>query len=454
MESPGSSPPAAYFAGSPVSPGPATIVDEVGLNSLDLKAELQRLEMDSAEAERRAYERMLQEQVFLKAGGDEKARDQQRFFEQSRFRWAVPLGPAESPVKGVVLPAALHARRRRRPVEVAAFVDIPQEPALLMNAAEQEEAWGDRAAALRLVSRSVAQRRRATEFDMETDLFKAAESSDDSDGYDEDVVAEWRRTTSSIYTVCRAVELGVTDERALTQFTNLLRKLAAGNARIVHEDEVLLEEVDDVDSVLSPASSKPKANVVLLGSERALLWDTLRCLHRHAEPLHPKRQLSAMHELSSHLSFRLSPSVAGYSQVMYAAMELSDLFPHRQLMKLRRWANRSTYLVRRRVAVLREMGVGQPTWADVNAGVSGMNRNVPVPQFTLEDTLALVTGNLADVTGGQDTDEDDVADPETQNAKRIALEAELREIAEEERAAQLAEFLAEPEDDRFGVESM
>ena len=133
---------------------------------------------------------------------------------------------------------------------------------------------------------------------------------------------------------------------------------------------------------------------VVTDTERWMLWSCIRLLHQRAQPLHPKHFLNAMLDLEKHKNFCRSPSVAGYASVMYAALGAPKALrlTARQEAKVSRWASRSTYLIRKRVMILRVVGVSQPTWADVNAGLANLNRAVPVPQFTLGDALTISIG--------------------------------------------------------------
>jgi hypothetical protein len=325
---------------------------------------LVRAELDQYEAEQRAFEaekleRQLQHEVFLARDANEDQRVLRKFHDEENFRWSVPVAHEHR------LEPSVRNGKKYRPEVRSAFVDIPDEPLAgsprVPGAAEPEDVdgiWGDRVAALAVVRENIAEQRRADEFDLEECLFDAAgDSSDDSDGFDHDLEVDWRDLTGDIYSCCRAVEQNCTSEEASTNFGALLRRLK--------------------DEELTP-------------SEQGLVWDCIRYTYRKAEPLHHKHWLSGMHHLADKADFANSPSVASFNHIIYAAMDVVCL-PERQRLKIRRWANRSTFLVRRRVAVLREIGVPQPTWRDVNASVGGLARAVPVPGYGLPDTVGFIT---------------------------------------------------------------
>lgn len=390
--------------------------DEMPLSLQTVQQELAIFEQDQAEADRIAFEMSLHLQIIMKRGDKERVEEDLAFHNQSTFRWAVP--PASVP-SGVVANHAVTIEEtaqwalqpsviqgaKFRPLVVAARVDVPEEPFGIHDEVEADEIWGDRASALRFVTRNAASTRRAREFDLEEDLFAAREaSSDDSDGYDPDLDREWRDETSEVYSLCRALEA-----------TNYTGELEASNlARYFRTHKAF----------------------TWTNTEESILWNAIRMCYRRAEPLHSKHWLSSMQELQHEASFQSSPSVALFSQIIFAAMELANL-NHRIHMKIRRWANRSTYLVRRRLAVLRELGILQPTWFQVHASVGKCDRDAPVPSYTLGDALALVCGD--------DTGDLRVVPPDELTAAELV--ARVQQIADEERDAAIRRLMASNDDD-------
>jgi hypothetical protein len=404
---------------SPYAIGGITM-DDMPLSSANARAQLAHFEAEQVEADQRAHERRLHEQVLMRRGDAERAKDVARFDAQETFRWSVPednVPPCDMSrvpdeystlqdvsalalADGTGVQPAVIAGFKHRPKVIAAPPDLP-DCADAIDPAEMES--GEGMARLQLTARQVATVRRAAEFDMEESLFAAgAMSSDDSEGYDPDVAEDWRESTSDLFSVCRRFE--TTDH--------------AGEAEA---------------SALA-AYLRERRDFAWNATEQHLIWDTVRHCYHRAEPLHRKRWLQSLHELHEEGGFRVSPSVALFAQLVFAAVEVVHL-PEHVKRKLRRWANRSTYLVRRRVAVLRELGVHQPTWAQVKASVSGLDRHTAVPGYTLRDALLLVCG---------DADGDiRVAPEEELAAEEVA--ARVHEAADAERAEAIKLIMASGE---------
>jgi hypothetical protein len=127
-------------------------------------------------------------------------------------------------------------------------------------------------------------------------------------------------------------------------------------------------------------------------TERAMIWDALRLAYRHAEPVHPKHWLTSLTRLTEEHSFMDRFSISTFSHIAYTAvMCLEDLLTPRQYRKVTRWANRSTFLVRRRAIVLRELGVPQPTYAAVNVAAGGLSRCVPMELHDIESAVDMLS---------------------------------------------------------------
>jgi hypothetical protein len=408
-----------------VTTGLLAALEELPLSAANVRAQLALFEADQAEADRRAHERMLHEQVIVKRDDSEQANEVARFMDQKAFRWSVPqeyVAPADftsqpsftadvdDPIiaDSVVQPSII-AGMKHRPRIVAAPVNVPDEPESYMDERQIDEAWGERMSNLQLLGRQAATLRRATEFDLEEALFHAqAMSSDDSDGYDADVHGEWREATSELFAVCRCFEAtAYAGEKEATALSRFLRE---------------------------------RKDFAWNDTEQQMIWEAIRRCYQHAEPLHSKRWLSQMHELLRTQRFDASPSVALFSQLIFAALEVEHLPDHTK-RKIRRWANRSTYLVRRRYAVLRELGVLQPTWKDIKASCGGMDRDVPVPNYTLRDTLLMICG---------DADGDIRVVPEEDLAAE-EIAARIHNAANEERQEAIQRIMASGEaEDRLG----
>lgn len=348
----------------------------IGSEPTVVRAELRRLEAEQAAYERRLILEQLNREVMTspkpskrsltkEEGSAESAiasfeRQEQRaareaFDKQDRFRWSLCNAPAD--VKSAMTVKLVNGLRH--PPEVPAMVvEVPDEPlGSAKTLDEQAEVLADRFYALQRVREHYMLRRKAAEFETEDSLF--APSSDDSDGYDEDHSAEgpWPDRTRAIYTALRSVEGDAANEGQSAKLAALLRSLGG-------------------DTVLTPF-------------ERQMVWDAIRLFHRVSEPLHMKRWLSSLTTLLKLCSFEDQPSVAAYCQVMRAALEVSSLTP-RQTEKVKRWANRSVFLVRRRMLVLQEMGIMEPTWKQLNVSVAGLSRDEAVPFLTLTDAAALL----------------------------------------------------------------
>ena len=308
-----------------------------------------REEMEEEEAKIEEIKRQISEA--------EANEEHTKFMTQSTFRWSVPPGSESYSV----IPSVVEDGFRVRPEVPAALPrDIPPVPSHLMPLEEQELKLGERHAALQVKHAEIAARRRAAEFDMGESLFVDAVSSDDSEGYDEDFNEEWRDETSAIYSACRSYESDFSSDEAATNFRQMLKALCR-------------KKEDDV----TP-------------TERMFVWDTLRLMYRAAEPLHAKHWLAGSHEIINVGTFQSRPSIADYSCILHTALNLKCL-TERQYRKVERWANRSTFMVRKRVAILQEFGVAEPTWHDINASCGGWSRKVKVPTMTLNDTLTALT---------------------------------------------------------------
>ena len=60
-----------------------------------------------------------------------------------------------------------------------------------------------------------------------------------------------------------------------------------------------------------------------------------------------------------------------------------------------RWLRRSSLLVRRRAAVLRALGVSEPTWAQLHVSAGGADRRAKAPTLTIGDAAAANVALLA-----------------------------------------------------------
>jgi hypothetical protein len=208
----------------------------------------------------------------------------------------------------------------------------------------------------------MAAHRKAAEFDCEETLFAVA-SSDDSDGYDEDFDAEWRDETQSIFSACRGVEITPCDDDAVTEFGRMAERVQAMELR---------------------------------PCEVHFIWDAVRFAYRQAEPVHPKHWLSSLQHLFENKGFQFSPSVASLCFILSKAALVQGL-KDRHKAKIRRWLSRCVFLVKKRVVALREFGVVEPTWQQLNASCGGLSRSVKADTFMLNDLMEAVGVNAQDM---------------------------------------------------------
>eukprot|EP00667_Euglena_gracilis_P015636 EG_transcript_16287 len=225
----------------------------------------------------------------------------------------------------------------------------------------QPGSYEDKSAALLVAEERLAYDQRGTHEALQATLAAQAEvdeklqavlcevSSDDSDGFDPDHNAEWRDTTRRIFAVSRAVELHHGDTECddfLVLLRDLRRGLAAGDVA-----PLTLTEVQ-------------------------MIWDAVRFVRRHGDPVHAKHWLSHSADVvdTGHLQRRVS--LINYFHVMHAAADFPAL-SDRHRRKAQRWLARSMLLFHRRVRRLADYGIEEPTWYQVN--VSGIDRKEYVP---------------------------------------------------------------------------
>lgn len=338
---------------APVSP--FHDLQEHNLTSRSVKEEIAELEkliaQDQKVARRAEEQRKEAEALRLQVSMQEKDQYVNAFFAQDTFRWNIPPGAA-----AVIHPRIENGERVRPDASGMTAPPLPPLPAVTLPFTEQETVHAERYKALQVRREIQTRRRRAMEFDMEESLFNVP-SSDDSEGYDEDFEAEWKASTSDVYRVCKAVQHDFCDDGAVTDFVSYLRTVE--------------------DAPLTP-------------TEVSLIWDTVRYCYRAAEPLHPKHWLGSCHEILRTGNFVHRPSVTTFVCVLRAAQRITSL-SERQKKKIERWLYRAIFLVRKRVCVLQEFGVDEPTWKQVNASCSGLSRDAKVPTFTLNDALTALT---------------------------------------------------------------
>jgi hypothetical protein len=224
---------------------------------------------------------------------------------------------------------------------------------------EAEAAYADRLAVLELKLDAMRSHRLAAEFDAEELMF-SLQSSDDSDGYDEDYDREWREETNTIFKTCREVECHPTNDDGFYKLGKLIEAVGSGE--------------------LTP-------------TEQELLWNAIRVSYRVAEPVHTKHWLSGCSDLLAHESFEHRPSVANLCFILSKAAQHLTCLSDRRRRKIERWQHRCVFLLRKRIVALQEFGVSEPTWKQVNGSVGGLSRNEKVPTLTLPDTIAALTAN-------------------------------------------------------------
>jgi hypothetical protein len=336
------------------------------------------VEAEIVEAERLQNEKLEREHQAAVASGHRADEDphviEEEFLEQERFYYAVP--PGTSPER-VVLPARglrSDARMRERPQPTAIPQHVPDEPTEGLDVAMRdpsiaivhERIYAERLEVLKLKTNAVKALREAAEFDGEELMFAVdgdAHSSDDSDGYNEDFEEEWREETNEIYSACRAVECNVNDEEAFIRLGRLVEGLE--------------------DAELTP-------------TEQEMLWNALRWVYRKAEPMHPKHWLTSCSSILRDQGFASRPSVGNWCYLL-SRMILVQCFSDRRKEKIVRWRHRAIFLVRKRLSILREFGVMQPSWGQVHVSVGSHEDNarlhMPVPTMTLNDTLDALTAH-------------------------------------------------------------
>ncbi|CUG68116.1 Hypothetical protein, putative [Bodo saltans] len=349
---------------------------------------------EKAEEERLAMEELEREQQAAMASGNRPNDDpdviEKEFLEQARFYYAVP---NTASVDMVQLPARglnAGARSRERPLQTAVPRMIPDEPPGGVDAAildptmavEQERRYAERLEVLKLKTSAVKALREGAEFDGEELMFAVdssagANSSDDSDGYDEDFEEEWRDDTNEIYSACRAVECNLNDEEAFYRLGRLVENLA--------------------EETLTP-------------TEQEMIWNALRWVYRKAEPMHPKHWLTSCSSIMEDKGFESRPSVGNWCYLLSRVARV-ECFSERRRDKIRRWRDRAVFLVRKRLAILREFGIEQPSWRQIHVSVtssgseeSSRRLDLPVPTMTLGDTLDALTAHSRPTSVATTTD--------------------------------------------------
>ena len=277
-----------------------------------------------------------------------------KFFEDERFRYSVP---ANTTAK-YTLPSNCGNGVRERPACPAVSRNVPAEPSAALPQSELEAAYAERLDALKVKQDAMTAHRRAAEFDCEESLF-AVDSSDDSDGYDEDFDAEWRDETQYIFSVCRAVEITPCDDDAVTEFGKMADKVATMELR---------------------------------PCEVHCIWDAIRFAYRQAEPVHSKHWLSALQRLFENKGFQDRPSIASFCYILSKARQITSL-KDRHKAKISRWLFRCVFLAKKRIVALREFGVQEPTWQQINASCGNLSRNVKADTFTLKDLMEAAAVN-------------------------------------------------------------
>eukprot|EP00906_Rhabdomonas_costata_P016274 RCo023360 len=172
-----------------------------------------------------------------------------------------------------------------------------------------------------------------------------AESSDDSDGIDADYDAEWRDHTRIIFAACHEVELRHSD---------------AG----CNELADLLED-----------AHPPEGQLTL--SEVQMLWDAVRFVYRSADPVHNKHWLSSTNEILSQGHLQSRVSLVNYLHVMQAALRC-PFFSSRHRRKIEKWASRTMVLFHKRLIRLKDYGIEEPTWFQVNVCHADRQECVPI----------------------------------------------------------------------------
>lgn len=337
-----------------------SIVPASQLSTKYLEQLQQQLEHDiyaAREAERQAAELKLQEARCAEDVARRLKEDAENaYILQERFRYALPNGREHDTNP----PSTVHGGMRERPAcpSVPSSRELPPLPADDATTPEKDLAYAERLAKLGQITTALQTARHAAEFDVEESLF-ALQSSDDSDGYDEDYDAEWRDETSNIFARCRAVECTPLDDEGFVELGKLADQLVA-------------------------------SDVALTNSERSMLWNALRMTYRLAEPVHVKHWLTSVSQLADNGNFAARPAIANFTYLL-AKMKPLRCWTARQRTKIERWTYRCSFLVRKRVVALQEYGHREPTWKQVHVSIGGLDREVKVPQYTLPDTLEALT---------------------------------------------------------------
>jgi hypothetical protein len=394
--------PQAYSRATAAAQDSSLIGDRVIPASQLTSANMQRMEQDiyddiaaeKAEEERLIMEALEREQQAAMASGnrpnDDPAVIEKEFLEQTRFYYAVPTTASADVVQLPSRGLNTGARSRERPLQTAVPRLIPDEPPGGVDAAildptiavEQERRYAERLEVLKLKTSAVKALREGAEFDGEELMFAVdgsagAHSSDDSDGYDEDFEEEWRDETNEIYSACRAVECNLNDEEAFYRLGRLVEHLA--------------------EEPLTP-------------TEQEMIWNALRWVYRKAEPMHPKHWLTSCSSIMEDKGFESRPSVGNWCYLL-SRVALVECFSARRRDKIRRWRDRAVFLVRKRLAILREFGIEQPSWRQIHVSVASScteecERRLaqPVPTMTLGDTLDALTAHSRPTTVNSDID--------------------------------------------------
>jgi hypothetical protein len=307
-------------------------------------------EIEAERLERELHEQRAKEAALFLENEAERtfALAKERFYDESTFRYAVPPGTTAK----YSLPSNTADGVRMRPTCLPVPRHLPPNPSPLLPQEELEPAYAQRLDSLRSKHEIMAAHRRAGEFDCEEALF-AVDSSDDSDGYDEDFEAEWRDETQYIFSVCRGVEITPCDDDVVTEFGRMA------------------DTVKDME--LRPC-------------EVHCIWDAVRFAYRQAEPVHAKHWLSSLQHLFETKGFQDRPSIASFCFILSKAALIQGL-KDRHKAKIKRWLFRCVFLAKKRIVALREFGVLEPTWQQINASCGGLSRPVKADTFMLNDLM-------------------------------------------------------------------